>query len=224
MAQSSSALKSGPAKEKPTAGRFLSEEFPLVRKAMFTLGASLLIGAALVGASQIALHQSRDAMNQALLQRNLAAGKNAQAETEKREALDYQAKYIRLRDQGFIGEENRLDWTEQIKILRDQLRLLPISYEISAQQPVAIEAEGVSTGDFVLRSSKMTLKMELLHEMDLLNFLGELRHKGRYTVQSCVVERSRATTNAPLSPRLAAECELFLLTLGEPAAPPAAEQ
>lgn len=226
MAPSAPNLKPGQAKDKMAGGlAFLQEELPLIRRALLTLGATLAVSATLVGTSQLALSQARDTMNQALAQRSAAIGRNAQAETDKREALDYQAKFVQLRQQGFVGEEQRLDWTEQIRRIRDNLQLLPITYEIAAQRPVAIAAEGVTTGDYELRSSRMTLKMELLHEMDLLNFLDVLKRQGRYATQSCTVERDRAANiPGPLSPRLLAECELVWLTLGEPANPAATGQ
>lgn len=220
MAQSAPQLKPSQVKEKFASGSaFLREELPLIRTALIVLGISLTFSATLIGASQFALQQARDALNQALTERNAAIGRNVQVETDKREALEYQARFVQLRQQGFVGEEQRLDWTEQIRLIRDNLRLLPISYEIAAQQPIAIAAEGVTTGDYELRSSRMTLKMELLHEMDLLNFLDALKRQGRYAAQSCTVERDRGfALPGPLSPRLQAECELVWLTLGQPSA------
>ncbi len=213
MAQGKSNLKPDPAKRS-----FMKDDFPLIRKAVIVLVASLLSSAALVGAGRAILIKPQEAMNQVQAQRGDAIGKLRQAENDKREIQDYQPKYLRLREQGFVGEEKRLDWMEQIKSIRENRKLLPITYEISAQQAFQIDPE-VSTGDLELRGSKMKLQMELLHEGDLLNFLDDLKRKGFYTAQECKIKRAGAEPESAHLP-LAAECAIYWLTLGERAASP----
>ena len=66
-----------------------------------------------------------------------------------------------------------------------------------------------------LRSSKMKLRMDLLHEMDLLNFLDDLKKEEFYTLRGCAIKRLAAEAGNPQSPRLSAECSLYWLTMGE---------
>lgn len=193
---------------------FLRDDLPLIRKALITLGVSLALSAAAIGASQTTLHEFRDGMNLAQAQRNEARNKLLQAETERREILDYQPKYIALREREFIGEEKRLDWIEQIRQIREKRKLLPIVYEISAQRPIQANLP-MPPLNLELRGSKIRLGMDLLHELDLLNFLDDLKSKGSYTVRECAVKRLAAPSESPRSPRLAAECTLYWLTLGE---------
>jgi hypothetical protein len=96
---------------------------------------------------------------------------------------------------------------------------LPITYEIAPQQVFQISPE-ISTGELELRGSKMKLQMELLHEGDLLNFLDDLKTKGLYTVQDCTLKRINTIAETPLSPRLAAECNLYWLTIDKPTGNP----
>lgn len=220
MAQSKSSLTQGPAKDKkaPAERSFMKDDFPLIRKALIVLVASLLSSAALVGVGSTLLIQQQNAMNQAQAQSNDALGKLRQAESDKQEIHDYQPKYLTLRERGFVGEEKRLDWMEQIKSIRESRKLLPITYEISAQQVFQVAPE-VSIGNLELRGSKIKLQMALLHEGDLLNFLDDLKHKGFYTVQECNVKRAGAEPENAHLP-LAAECVIYWLTLGERAGSP----
>jgi len=223
MAQSKPLLKQEPVAQRS----FMKDDFPLVRKAFLTLGISLLLGAALIGMSRAILLKQQDAMNQAQAQRNDASNKLRRAETDKREIQDYQAKYMQWRECGFVGEERRLDWVEHIRHIQESRKFLPISYAFSAQQPIPTDP-GVFTGSLELRGSKMRLQMDLLHELDLLNFMDDLKIKGLYTVQACVLKRIgtpalssvEGAAKTPLSPRLAAECTLYWLTLGERAGGP----
>lgn len=220
MAESKSNLKPDSAKGKnvPARRSFMKDDFPLIRKSLIVLAASLMSSAALVGAGGALLIKPHEAMNQAQAQRDEALGKLRQAENDKREIQDYQPKYLRLRERGFVGEERRLDWMEQIKSIRENRKLLPITYEISAQQAFQIGPE-VSTGDLELRGSRMKLQMPLLHEGDLLNFLDDLKHKGFYTAQECKIRRAGTEPESAHLP-LAAECTIYWLTLGERVASP----
>lgn len=192
---------------------FVKDDFPLIRKAFIVLIASLLLSAALVGAGRTIRLKQQDDMTQAQVQRNDANNKLRQAENDKQEIQDYQPRFVTLRERGFVGEERRLDWMEQIQHIRESRKLLPITYEISAQQVFQVGPE-VSIGNLELRGSKMKLQMGLLHEGDLLNFLDDLKHKGFYTVQECKVKRAGAEPESAHLP-LAAECVIYWLTLGE---------
>lgn len=213
MAQSKSNLKQDPAKDKnaPAERSFMKDDFPLIRKALAVLVISLLSSAALVSAGRAILIKQQGSINQAQAQRGDAINKRRQAETDKQEIHDYQPKFMTLRERGFVGEERRLDWMEHIKHIRESRKLLPITYEISAQQVFQVDPE-VTLDDLELRGSKMKLQMDLLHEGDLLNFLDDLKHKGFYTVQECKVKRAGLEPESAHLP-LAAECVIYWLTL-----------
>jgi hypothetical protein len=191
----------------------MKDDFPLIRKAFIVLIASLLLSAALVGAGRTLRLKQQDSMNQAQAQRSDSNNKLRQAENDKQEIQDYQPRFATLRERGFVGEERRLDWMEYIQRIRESRKLLPIAYEISAQQVFQVGPE-VTLGDLELRGSKMKLQMGLLHEGDLLNFLDDLKHKGFYTVQECKVKRAGTEPESAHLP-LAAECVIYWLTLGE---------
>jgi hypothetical protein len=185
-----------------------------IRKALIALGVSIVFSAALIGASRMILHKLQDTGMQVQAQRDEARNRFIQAATEKDEIKNYQPKFLQLRERGFFGEEKRLDLIEHIKHIHDSRKLLPLNYELSAQQPFQLEPT-VLTPDLELRGSKIMLRMDLLHEMDLFNFLADLRTKTFFTSQACDVKRNSSLTQTALSARLTAECTLYLLSIGE---------
>lgn len=206
---------SGQTANKNAQGRsFIQGDFPLIRNAILALGASLLLSMILTGTGSSILTRQQKALVLAQTQRDEALGKLRQTETDNQAIQDYQGKYLQLYQRGFVGEERRLNWMEHIKFIQKNRKLFPITYEITAQQVFQLPPE-IATGDLELRGSKMKFQMDLLHEGDLLNFLNDLTSAGLYTVQDCALRRSDTLAETRISPRLAAECSLYWLTLGE---------
>jgi hypothetical protein len=198
----------------------LFRDFSLLRNAVLVFLGALLLGLAAVVASIWHLRQAHLQEAAALLERDSARLRLAHAETEKEEIRQYQPQFIELRRRGLVGPERRLDWVEAIRRIQEQRRLLPLNYEIDVQQPYRLET-ALPTGDYSLLGSRMVLHMDLLHELDLLNFLSDLRVNGTFAVQDCMIRRSAGAAPAPgvLAPTLNADCTLNWLTLTPAAAP-----
>lgn len=213
----------GPKKNKLAAVLLPSwvNELDQIRLALICFALSLALGSVLVISSSWYLRQQHEDAAQALQLRNLAFDKFSHVENEKLEIRNYQPQFIALRSKGLIGEENRLAWVDSIRQIQERRQLLPITYEINAQQPFKIDARAL-LGDYRLLGSRMDLHMDLLHEMDLFHFLQDLKRRHYYTVQECSLKRSGAVQNATVAPTLAADCTLYWLTLGA-AAPPGKE-
>lgn len=215
MTPNTTAMNQEPVSESESKGlrRFIEKEFPYIRKASITLALCLSVSLGMIMGSNyllVMLEMERDEIGAASSQ---ATEKLREAELEKIEIRDFQPKYLNLQNLGFIGEERRLAWIETINRIQEKHKLLPITYEISAQSPVHMESS-IQTGGLELRASKMQLKMDLLHEGDLLNFLDELKKDAFYTVRDCTVVRAGIRNSEPLEPRLEADCALYWLTMG----------
>ncbi|MQA42805.1 peptide chain release factor family protein [Rugamonas aquatica] len=187
-------------------------EFALIRLAVVTAAGALSIGVATVFASSWYVNHAQDERTQAQQTRDAARQRFAQVETEKREIRSYQPQFVMLRQRGLIGDENRLDWVEQIRQIQERRKLPPLSYDIEPQQAVKLDAP-VPLGDYALRGSRMSLRMELLHEGDLFNFLEDLRQRSYYAVQECTLKRIGGPQNVPNTPTMGADCKLNWLTL-----------
>ena len=120
------------------------------------------------------------------------------------------ARYTELMDRGYIGPEQRLAWVEEIESTRRKLKLLELHYEFSPQQ--ALDSRRSEGYDFW--SSQMKLQMQMLHEEDLVNFLGDLRRRAlaHLRINDCRIER--LTGNATEG-GLQAECSIDWITFKE---------
>ncbi len=190
-------------------------EYHFLRKALLALGVSILLTASLISISRMVLIKLRATENQLQIQRDEIHSRDSMARTETTEIRDFQAKFIQLRERGFVGEEKRLDWIEHIKHIHASRKLLPLTYEISAQLPFQVDP-ALLPPTLELRASKVTLHLDLLHEMDLFNFLDDLKSKTFYAAQACTINRTQVVAlDYALTPSLSADCTLHWLTIGE---------
>jgi hypothetical protein len=136
---------------------------------------------------------------------------------EEREIRENLVDLERMRQQGMLSDQNRIDWIESIARIKNNRKLFEIKYRIEAQR--SLDYPGVvATGgaDFVV--SRMRLDMLLLHENDLLDFLGDLQDAKRafVSVRQCAVtrlDRGPAASGTALQPRLRAVCEVDLVSV-----------
>jgi hypothetical protein len=156
---------------------------------------------------------------QAHRERDAAASRKSQIEqrlrqvrTEEQELKERADLFLRLQQSGIAGEENRLDWTELLQDIQQQLRLPGILYEFGVRKPLDA---GVSA-DYQYFASPMRIQLRLLHEQDLLHFLGRLQREAKALVLI------RRCTLAPLAGRgvgaddlaqLGAECDVHWITV-----------
>lgn len=180
----------------------------------------LLLGTAAVMLSNQQSKQAGVAVQQAQRAKQEASSKLARAQDEAVELRQKIAEYQSLKARGLIGQEHRLDWTEQIRRIKHDRRLIDVQYELGPQHladNIGASAEGAG---FEIMASSMKLQMQLLHEGDLLNFLDDLKTSvsAYIRLRRCKVDRIAAGSaeRGPI-PQLKAECELDWITLREKA-------
>ena len=191
-------------------------DFAVVRPAVIVFTAVTLVSVASALASHLYLQQARQDEQHAHEMRDAARRRFLYAESEKQEIRSYQPLFVELQRRRFVGAENRLDWVEAIRLIQERRRLLPLTYEIDPQQPYKLEGR-LATGDYQLRGSRMTVHMNLVHEMDLFQFLVDLRQHGVFTVQQCTMRRTAIAAAAAVGTtpagNLSSDCTLHWLTL-----------
>lgn len=194
-------------------------EFALIRWGVAALACCVAVGVTAVLVSNGQLRDASATRAHVQQVRDAAYARYAYADNEKREIRAFQPPFIAMRERGLVGEENRLAWLDAIRRIQEERRLLPISYDITPQQAVTPDPR-VATGDYQLRASRMALHMDMLHELDLFNFLEDLRVRGYFTVQDCAIKRLGASGQAD-APALSADCTLNWVTLTPGAPAPA---
>jgi hypothetical protein len=184
-----------------------------IRLSAISFALALTTAALAVGASRWCLQMRSADLAQAQQLRDAAFAKFSQVDQEIEEIRLYQPQFLQLRARGRLGAENRLAWTEAMRQSQEQRRLLPISYEIEPQQAFQLDPPALA-GAYQLHGSLMTLHMDLLHEMDLFDFLDDLRAHANIAVRDCAIKRgTMAPQTTAVAPLLSANCTLYWLTL-----------
>ena len=134
---------------------------------------------------------------------------------EEREVNQKLQVYRQLKALHVLGPERRLEWTDAITRIRAARELLDVRYRVERQSMFNSVLGKPGSVDFF--ASTMKVELALLHELDLLRFLSDLRESGNayYSVKRCTIRRTGQSlgTTVSLSPRLAADCEIDLITI-----------
>lgn len=152
-------------------------------------------------------HQASEAAKQKLLRSN----------TEKQLIEQYQDAYRALIARGFVGTENRLAWLEAVQQANRDARLYGLDYSLEPRSMVQQPGLSVTLGQTVMR-----IRMPMLVEDDLSNFLSALQQRstGVFRVRSCQIARSSDSAPQPINkPELEAECELLWFTIATSGVP-----
>lgn len=143
---------------------------------------------------------------------------------EEQVIREYLPKFRDYQQQGFIGAEHRLNWTEVLRQVSTRLKLPAMQFAIDPQETYAGEYN-VNGGRYQVFSSAMQVRMGLLHEGDLVRFLDALSTQahGRFTVESCSFARRASGLSFDADKiaynkvtNLSANCELSWLTMRKP--------
>ena len=197
-----------------------SADLPKLQLSLLAALLMIIVGA---GAGYAAFSSTQTAQREraaAQTERNEADGKLRRVSSEQSEIKQKSERFNALQARGVIGEEQRLEWVELIKDIRDQRRLLDLQYEFAPQRALNESSDAKSDakpeGNFSFFASTMKVQIKLLHEEDLTRFLADLREQARALIQvkSCNVSRLPLTaSDSSLSAQLLADCQIDWVTL-----------
>lgn len=196
------------------------QDLSRLRWSLLFLAVALIAASVVFIVSRQLVGQAESTQRRLLAEQREVQGRIARAKEEEQDIRDRIARYQRLREQGVIGLEERLDWVEQIARIRNARRLIDVQYEIAPQKPIEDAAlpGGAVAGNHEFMASTMTLRMQLLHENDLLGFLDDLRHAvhAHLLVRECSMERAAGLTGERGLPvQLIGECTIDWVTIRE---------
>lgn len=201
------------------AATFSRDDFRRIRLSLAAALVMLIAGAAVVfAATQL---RQAEAKYKAAAQAKRAdiQGRLMRARDEELEIKKKIARFNDLSARGILAEERRLDWVEQMRRIKDARKLIEVEYEIAPQQPLDGTILPGTSASFNFLSSTMQLRMKLLHEEDLLNFLSDLRASAQayIRVRRCDVERLPKTggDSRGIPPQLGADCTVDWITVRE---------
>ena len=188
-----------------------------LQRPLGVLAAVITLSAIVLYYTDLTFHSARRAATQQQAQLREARIQLNKSGEEKATIVRYLDQYQQLQQFGFVGEEQRINWLDGLRLANQQARLFGVDYQIGAQQPYPFAAE-LDPGPLMLRQSLMKLNLKLLHEDDLMRFLRTLAQQGAgvFSVNQCMMERAAAGDNLRNQPNLRAECELAWITLRPP--------
>jgi hypothetical protein len=197
-----------------------AKDFKRLKWAIAFLVTMTLVGGGSVWTILQMKKNSGKTFQEATLARKDIQNKLSQARVEEQELRDKTGRFQALKTQGYIGPEMRLDWIETIARIKASRRIPKLDYDFAPQRPVdaALLPGGALAGGFEIMSSQMQLRLQLLHEGELLALLDEIRSTvpAMVQVRSCAIERlAPSVTDRGHNAQLKADCTLEWITLRE---------
>lgn len=195
--------------------KLVPADFRKIRINLLAAALMCAAGGAAVFFSLAQAKAARTAQIQVSKDRNEFDRKLKQVRNEENEIKQKSSLFSNLQARGVIGEEQRLDWVELLKDIRDKRRLLDLQYEISPQRPL----DTLAGNGLTFYASAMKLQLKLLHEEDLIRLLDDLRSQAKALIQvkNCNVSRlPRGSDNHNNGlAQLQADCLIDWVTLRE---------
>lgn len=114
-----------------------------------------------------------------------------QSAMDKQWVARYLTEYRRLQRIGFIGDDQRLEWNQELMSASAGLGLTAVSFDIAPQQPHHPEAGGT----FKLMDTPVQFTADIAHEGVFARLLDDLRSQGHgiFTVRECTLLHAAET-------------------------------
>jgi hypothetical protein len=193
-----------------------AKDWQSLRTPLMLLGAAILLGSGLAyylydlsNKSEIELQNQQNLLS-------AARSKYQSADAEKQTIIKYLPEYQTLIKNGFIGEEQRIEWIDTLRNIHQQNKMFSIDYNIE-KQDFYTPNFALNLGALKLRKSSMELKLNMLHEGDIITLLDALQAEQNtpFLTRQCTITQT-AEIDGKLTPHLLADCTLDWLTLKEP--------
>lgn len=170
---------------------FSVADLPNIKWSLGAFVLSIALGSGIVVLSEGYLNQSMKERQAAQKQLGDARTQLVAAQSDQENMSAYAMEYNSLLAQKIIGNEQRLDWLEELEKLRQQGTVLDFKYTIAPQQSYAPNPP-VDAGNFQLNRSSMNLQIDLLHEEQLLHLFAAMRKqmKGWFMLDGCTLSRT----------------------------------
>jgi hypothetical protein len=191
-----------------------------VRRMSFTflfVSVCVIVGGAIATVTSQQIQSLTRAHTIALNTQKELRSKLSRASSEQEELRGYITTYQQLESRGVLGDEHRLDWIEKLRTITQQRKLLDMQYELQPQQLTDPVVTNGPTGDVEFMTSIMKMRLMMLHEEDLTNFITDLTSSvdAIIRVRQCNVER---ILNPSTQAQLMANCTIEWITVRQKSA------
>jgi hypothetical protein len=190
----------------------------MMRKRPHALVGPSILCASLVIISAIMLWFAHSARAKALTERDRMTQEARAASERYRHTAEDESlirrtidRFDTLHQRGIIGAEQRLDWADRMRAIRDRHHFAQLDFELSPQHiagPISTPA------DYQLGVSRMLIRAGLLHEGDFFDLITELQQPGNALVapRRCTLTPTPSSDTGAQNINLRAECTVEWLT------------
>jgi hypothetical protein len=195
------------------------EDLEALRIPLIVLAVTIVVSIGVTLVSGGILDNAKRTLSQREAQLRDARLRIQNAGEEKEMIANYLATYQQLAKAGVVGDEQRINWLDSLRMANEEARIFGVEYDIGTQKPYVYAAE-FNAGQLLLQESVMQLRFRLLHEEDLPRFFNALGRYGggAFSIDQCTMRRMRmGDLDKSLQPNLSAECEVRWLTIRPPA-------
>ena len=189
------------------------EDFQALRTPLLVLVAVLVAGGLSIYYSDRLKTTARQQLTQQEKQLKDARTRLQKSGDEKEVIVKYLDSFRQLERAGFVGEEQRINWLDGLRVANQQADLFGVDYQIGTQAPYAYAAS-LNPGQVTLNQSVMRLQFRLLHEADLMRFFAALTRQGGgiFSVDQCNLRRIDTRGVIRYQPNVTADCDLSWIT------------
>ena len=194
------------------------QDWRKLRYPIIGLGAALILVGLLVSFADQYRNKNETALQTQQNLLNQARQKFQSSGLEKETIMQYLPAYNNMLAGGFIGEERRIEWIETLRNIHAKHKLFSIDYSIGLQENYKPNFMP-NLGNFRLNRSIMSLKLDMLHEGDMLAIIDGLNEQTTpFIVRDCEIKRPiGAIVNVKnVAANMQASCEIDWLTLRDP--------
>jgi len=137
----------------------------------------------------------------------------------------FEVDYIELKSINIVGNEDRLNWVDNLESIAKHNKIPYLKYKIDKRQKITTDQLALTYPDIDLYKSVLSLQMQLLHEGDLYTVLDSLSQQttGLFDIQSCSIVRNPtqfdSLINSPTDRNFNANCKLNWYTMQQISAP-----
>lgn len=195
------------------------EDLLLLKWPLLWLVVALLTGLIWYGAASRFREDNRQALQAARADRLATLSAMRQIEEDERIVRNFSERYRQLQEEGTIGGEDRLALVETLERIRAHRHLYPMQLEIKQQTAIPFDRLGgpPDTG-MSLRSSRIVVRIPLLHEEDFLLLLAGLNEmrQGIFVTEEVTIKRAaldQVDGRPELRQNLGASVSLLWLTM-----------
>jgi len=184
-----------------------------LKNPLLVLAAVLLAGAVAIYATGQLTASAQRQLTQQQAQLKEARTRLQKSGEEKDIIVRYLDGFRQLQRSGFVGEEQRINWLDGLRLTNQQADLFGVDYQIGVQKPYQF-AGAFSPGQVELNQSVMRLRFRLLHEEDMMRFFNILarQNTGIFAIDQCSMRRIDTGGVIRYQPNVTAECEISWIT------------